>query len=355
MQWCKKWVLLLCCVLALAVTQCAPSATPTPVVVEKQVTVVVKETVVTEKQPECEKPRYVVTAPLIHPYHTTMQTGAEAAGRDLGVEVIWLTPAEYDVPKQVAMTESALSIPCVEGLAVLAADPLATEGALEEAVKLGISIAQCSACNPDQVAPLCWSTNFKDACYATVDKVVDLLGGKGNVVIAAGALDNVNHNQVRDYYKERLATYPDIKLLDVIQDCDEVEGTVRCAETALAAYPEMNAYMAGGALNAVGAGQVFPEAGRTDIIVQAMDDNPEVMDAIRTGAITFTWMQNPWGQGYLLVWVPWYMRTYGVKPNVKFVDSRIVFVDKSNIDTYQETVRKNFEEVQKYIETEVMQ
>ena len=51
------------------------------------------ETVVVEREPDCgDTERYIVSAPLVHPYITAWQGGAEAAAEELGVEIVFLAP-----------------------------------------------------------------------------------------------------------------------------------------------------------------------------------------------------------------------------------------------------------------------
>jgi ribose transport system substrate-binding protein len=116
----------------------------------------------------------------------------------------------------------------------------------------------------------------------------------------------------------------------------------------------MNAYYGTGNLSAVGAAQVFAAAGRDDIVVSGIDDAPEVLEGIRNGRINLTYAQQPYGQGYLLIYVPWLMKHKGLQPTVKFVDSGITFIDKSNVDTYHKTMEQNFVKLKAYIETEAM-
>jgi ribose transport system substrate-binding protein len=181
------------------------------------------------------------------------------------------------------------------------------------------------------------------------------LGNKGKVVVSFGSPGDENHQKrvdgLEDWFAENT---PGIEVIGQVVDCDNAEGTVRCAEEALATFPEMNAYYSTGNMNAVGATQVFPAAGRDDIIITAVDDAPEVLDAIRQGINIFSYGQQPYGQGYFHVYLNWLMVHKGVKPTQKFVDMRIFFIDKDNVETYKETMKQNFLEVKEYVEKEVM-
>lgn len=349
-------------VLALMTTQCVvPAPTPEQVVVtvevEKEVVVTkeVEKVVEVEKEEVCDKERYVLTAPLVHPYITAWQVGAEAAAEELGVELVFFTPADYSPQKQLEMTESALSLPCVEGLSVMTGVPDILEGVLAQAKDLGLGITQNASCPEAVNADICLATDVYQAGQAAAERLCQMMDGEGNVVVAFGAPGDIVHQTrvdgLEDYFAENC---PDVQVIGTVLDCDNPEGTVACAETALATYPEMNAYYSTGNLNAVGAAQVFPEAGRTDIIVTGVDDAPEVLEGIRQGGVSFTYGQQPYGQGYLAVYIPWKMKHEGVKPTAKYLDTRIVFIDATNVDTYQDTMKQNFVELKEIVDTEIL-
>ena len=130
---------------------------------------------------------------------------------------------------------------------------------------------------------------------------------------------------------------------------------MRCAEEALATYPEMNAYYSCGNLNSVGATVAFPDAGRDDIIVTGVDDAPEIVEGIINGTVSLTYVQQPYGQGYLAVYIPWLIKHQNVHSTQQYLDTRITLVDQSNIDSYQDTMKQNFLEIKEIVENEIMQ
>ena len=315
------------------------------------------ETVVVEREADCgDTERYIVSAPLVHPYITAWQGGAEAAAEELGVEIVFLAPAEYSPEKQLEMTESALSLPCITGLSVMTGVPDIMEGILSQAKERGLGTTQNASCSEAVNADVCMATDFYTAGATVAERLVDLMGGEGNVVVAFGEPGNVVDKDrqagLEDYFAEHA---PDIKVIGVLIDCDNPEGTVRCAEEALVIYPEMDAYYSLGNLNSVGATVAFPDAGRDDVIVTGVDDAPEIVEGIRLGTVSFTYVQQPYGQGYLAVYIPWLIKHQGVQATAQYLDTRITLVDQSNIDSYQDTMKQNFLEIKELVETEVLQ
>ncbi len=314
-----------------------------------------------EPESTCEQDRYVIAMPLVHPYLTIMNQGAEQAAKDLGVELIWLSSADFNVNKQVELAESSLSIPCVKGLSVLAADPGSVETVLQTANEMGIVAHQMSGCGTDpaewdrraenNISALCYSTDFKAAGALIAEKVATMLGGKGNVVIATQQPDAGQKERELAFSDYIAANYPDIKIIGVLNDCDSPSGTVACAENAISTYPEMNAYISTGQYQAVGPVSVFPAAGRDDIIVTAYDDSPEVLEGIQKGVITFSVAQQPFGQGYMMVYLN-YLMNEGKMPTQKFIDTGVTIIDAENVDSYMDTMKSNWEVLKQQIDSE---
>ena len=357
----------------LVVSFVAACAAPTPEVIEREVivekevpvTVQVKEevvvekevvrTVVVEKEVVVEeeytgRPRYVLTAPIIHPYIDQWHTGGEWAADEVGGELLYFSPAGYSDAKQLEYTETSLAMPGVVGLTVMTGQADMYDGVLKEAMERGIPVTTNGACPGMKTwCDVCISTDNVPAARNVCAHLAELMGGKGKLVIASGEPAAAAHQERIEGCQQEIAeNWPDVEVLGVLKDCDDAEGTVRCAETALSAYPEMTGYYGTGAMSGVGPATIFPEAGRDDILVSAVDDTPEVMEGIRTGSITFTYVQAPYAQGYLGVYVPYLMNKYGVDfpgEGCYYLDSGISFVDQSNMDTYQDTMKEHMYEL----------
>ena len=299
-------------------------------------------------------PLFVGTYPGIDPYEAQLKVGAIAAAKALHVKLSWLTPTTFDVAQQESITESALSLPNLKGLSVVAADPNSLEGVMREAKQKGIAISQMSACTPKATAPVCYSTDFEKAGEAVAQRMAALMHGSGKVVIATGVPGDVNHQlRVKGFTSYLKAHDPNIQIVQTIPNCDSADTTVQCAETALSAHPDLTGYYATGGQAANGASSVFPQAGKK-VIVAAVDDDPTTINGIKNGSITFTYVQQPYCQGYLMVLLPYEMAFKNLVPTMKFVDTGISFVSKSNVNTYKSAVKANCAKLVSYFNTTVM-
>jgi ribose transport system substrate-binding protein len=299
-------------------------------------------------------PVFVGTYPGIDSASKQLQVGAKAAGKALKVDVKWLSPTTFDVSAQRQVTESALSLPNLKGLSVVAADPNSLEGVMRQAKAKGIAISQLSACTPKAVAPVCYSTDFAKAGERVAERMAKLMGKKGDVVIATGTPGDVNHElRIKGFKNYLKANAPNVKIVQTIPNCNTPDTTVQCAENALSGHPDLKGYYSTGGEGADGAASVFPKAGKK-VVVAAVDDNPTTIGGIKSGSISFTYVQQLYCGGYLMVLIPYQMAFKGLVPTKKFVDTGIAFVDKSNVNTYKSQVGPNCAKLVRYVSTVIM-
>jgi ribose transport system substrate-binding protein len=156
-----------------------------------------------------------------------------------------------------------------------------------------------------------------------------------------------------DGFKSAISKYPNIKIVDTLVDCDKPDTTVNCAETALSRHPDLAGYYATGGAASIGPAKVFASAGK-HVVVAAVDEDPTVIAGIRKGTISFTYVQQLYCGGYLMVQLPYLMAFKGKHSTKKFVDTGIMFVDKSNVATYKALVKPSCAKLVRYFTTTVM-
>jgi len=98
----------------------------------------------------------------------------------------------------------------------------------------------------------------------------------------------------------------------------------------------------------------YQKAGRKDILIVSADDDPPTLAGIKNGSMAFSFSQQPFGQGYLMVYVPYLMAEKHLHPTVKFFDMGLTMIDKSNVDSYANDVTANWQKIKTQIETTIM-
>jgi ribose transport system substrate-binding protein len=283
----------------------------------------------------CTGVQYVGTSGLIHPYVQQVQAAFEAEAKANNRTFQWLSPTQFDEAKQIELIETALGYTCLKGLAHFAFTTSLYKGVDGEAAKKGIPVLAL-VCNPPPInTPVCIEIDNTVAFKEVAKEIAKRLGGKGNVVVSTGTetTQDLKYQVMVEYWK---ANNPDIKVLGTIANCDDPLTTVGCAENALSRYPTMNAYASTGFNNAIGAAKTFPGAGRTDIVVQGVDDDPVVVQGIKDGSVAFTLLQSPTMQGRMFFDIPFWMAEEGLKPVTvgEYIDTPGFIIDKTSIDTY---------------------
>jgi ribose transport system substrate-binding protein len=297
---------------------------------------------------------FLGTYPGIDPYQAQLKVGFAQAGKALGVKTLWLTSTTFDVAQQSNITESALSTPGLKAVSVVAADPNSMEGALRLAAKKGLAVTQMAGCSPSSVSSVCFDTNPYPMGEQAAQEMAKLLHGKGDVVIATGTVENVNDTQRQEGFSNYVkAHYPNMHVVQVIDNCDEADNTVNCAQEAVSAHPNMSGYYGVGDQATEGALSVFPKA-HIHPVVAAVDDDSYTIAGIKSGVITFSLVQPPYCQGYLMVLVP-YLEIYKhLYPTVKYVDTGSFLVNKSNVNTYKGQIPAMCQKMVTYFKNVVM-
>lgn len=299
---------------------------------------------------------YILVGPMVHPYINTLHEGSEQAAKDLKATMYYLSPVQFDATKQLEMIEAVMNWPGIKGIAVHPGDPHAFDTAYEELQKKGIKLVVAGgACNDTSPYPICFSTDFYQAGWDAAKHMADLMGHKGEVAIALGHANDINvvlrGKGMQEYIEKN---EPDMKVAVTVKDMDTPEGTVAGAESILSAYPNVKGILGTCQFCGVGPAAAVSAAGKTDIFVSGFDDSPEMIEAIKKGNASFTVMQQPWGQGYLAMWVLDQL-VKGNEPAMRYVDTGTTFVDKSNVDNYSEAVKKGFfDKLLPYFQKEVM-
>src|SRR5580704_12992561 len=129
----------------------------------------------------------VVPKGTSHIFWQSVQAGAIAAGRDLGVEVVWNgPPQETEYSRQVQIVDSMVARG-VDGLAVAATDSTALSQPIDRAAKAGI-LATVFDSGVETTNYLTFvATNNYEAGKMGARKLAELVHGKGKVAMVMNA------------------------------------------------------------------------------------------------------------------------------------------------------------------------
>ena len=238
----------------------------------------------TDYQPQKDEYKIYCTYKNIHSWYDAIKTGVDAAVADLKdkgvtIDYEWYGPAQPDAVDHV--------------------------NSIETAVDAGVKVATFGTVD----VPDCKRSFFvgNDDPYGdgeTLAKAVcEKMGGKGQIALLGGTMGAESHEQRLQAFKDVIATYPDIEVVDEQRDDDSVEKAISLTESWLQAYPDLGGILCNNMSNPVGACQAVTDAGKAgDIIIGGMDHDLRTLNYLKDGTLYVAQVQNCYDMGYKLIW-----------------------------------------------------
>jgi rhamnose transport system substrate-binding protein len=236
-------------------------------------------------------------------YFVACHQGAEAAAKELGVELIWDGPTDPDPAKQNEVIEAWIT----QGVDVIAVAVENREGissVLRKAREHGIKVITWDSDAQTDARDYFVNQATPQGIGSTLmDHAGRLLKGNGEFAIIVGSLTAANMIEWQKYIEERrVAKYPDVKTV-VVRPCDDLQTKAfEETNTILNAYPNVKLIMAICSPGVPGAAEAVKQAGRKDVKVIGLglpNDNKQYVHDGVTDAVV---LWNTMDLGYLTVY-----------------------------------------------------
>jgi len=215
-----------------------------------------------------------------NPYFISMREAFEEAAAAIGAETI-VADAQHDINKQTNDIDDMIQ-KGVDILLINPADSAGAETAVLAAKKAGVIVVAIDAQANGPIDSFVGSKNY-DAGFKAGQKMAEDLKGKGNVAILDGIPVVPILERVQGF-KDAIAEYPDIKLVDTQNGNQDRAKAMAVTENMLQSNPDLNAIFSvndGGALGSYAA----IEASGRDVWLYSVDGHPEVVEAIVKGGV----------------------------------------------------------------------
>ena len=224
-------------------------------------------------------------------FQIAVSDAAEAKAEEMGVDLTILS-ADQDAATQISQIEQCVS----EGFDAILFEPVdpgglrdAAKSAADNGVVMINVISACTDWEDAGISAVSYGDNVK-AGETEMQKVADLLGGKGNIAILTGPSGDAGGLQRMEGYENVLKNYPDMVQVVAPADCQwdtaQAQATV---ESWLSAY-DLDAIICENDGMAVGAGNAA--GANSGIVIAGVDGTPDGFEAINDGRITGTVSQN---------------------------------------------------------------
>jgi ABC-type sugar transport system substrate-binding protein len=229
-------------------------------------------------------------------FYVTMECGAEAEAKKLGVKLTVTGPATFSIPEQKPLIDTA-AVTRPDALIVAPTDSAALDPDLLRVQKTGTKIIFVDTSAADQAIGLSRiSSDNAAGGRLAADTLGSLLGGKGTVAVISVAKGvSTTDARVAGFEAEMAAKFPGIKLLpEQNDDADSVGTATSFIEGDITANPTLSGAFAANVITAQGAASGIAHAGKTGKVKLAtFDADPTQMSMMTSGTIQLAIAQEP--------------------------------------------------------------
>jgi len=277
------------------------------------------------------------------PFWGVVMKGLKDAGKEFGVDVVYLGPEKFSLKEFIDLVNSAIAKK-PDGLIVTITNPVALDEPLRKAIKMGIPVV---AINVPDTRP--YEERIPYLVYVGMD---EYLAGvyaarrmlqEGPIKRAVIAIHEPGHvglemraKGIMDVLKPKGIP---VEKIDITTDPTKALTLMKAY---LMKHPDTDAIFTLGPLGAHPAIQLVEEMGlEGKVKIGAIDLTTKIIDAIKKGIIVFTIDQQQYLQGYLPVLFLKMYLDHGLIPQDKVLTGPFV-VDKSNVDKVEESVKEGY-------------
>lgn len=241
------------------------------------------------------------------PYFEVAAEGAEQAGEDLGVNVIYTGPTEADAAQQVNTIQDLIS-QGVDAIAVAPNDAQALTPILKEAQENGILVLSWDTA-AEEGATEYFVNQLDGDVYGRhlMDLLVESMGKEeGKYAVVTGALTAANLNAwIEAAQKQAEENYPGIELVtDVVPSDEDQQQAFQQAQNLISAYPDLDGFIGVSTPAPIGIAQAVQQAGKQDEIAVVGTTSPNMANEyLKDGSLDIASMWDPAELGYLAITV----------------------------------------------------
>jgi ribose transport system substrate-binding protein len=289
---------------------------------------------------------YLISNNMALPYWQTAIAGFQKAGAQYGVKAIVAGPntfdaqAELDALKQAVQTKPS-------GILISVSDAALLQPEIDAAIDAGIPVITIDSDAPHSHRIFFIGTNNREAGHLGGQRVVDKLGGKGNVVFYT-ITGQPNLDERLNGYEEIFASHPGIKTVEIVNIKGDSGNAFDNAQKYVAqtGANKIDAFVCLEASSGKDVGEVLRRGNLKDRLLVAMDVDPDTLNLIKEGVIDTTIAQKPYTMGFFGLKMLDEIHHYPPNPIRKdyevntfspypvFIDTGTAEVNKDNVDIY---------------------
>ena len=291
---------------------------------------------------------YLISNNMNLPYWQAAIDGFDNAARQYDVKPVISGPETFDPQAELKALESAVQAK-PSGILISVADAQLLQPEINKAVDAGIPVITFDSDAPYSRRFFFIGTNNRKAGRLGGQRVVDKLGGKGNVVFFTMP-DQPNLEDRLNGYEDVFASHPGIKTADIFNIKGDAGNAFDAAQNylALKGPNKIDAFICLEASSGKAVAEVLKRNNVTDRLLVAMDVDPGTLKDIKNGVIDSTIAQKPYTMAFFGLKMLGLIHLYPPKPILTnyqvntfspypvFIDTGTALVDQDNVDFYMQ-------------------
>jgi ribose transport system substrate-binding protein len=265
-------------------------------------------------------------------YWQTVHAGTIAAGREMGVQILWNGPAsEIDLTRQINIVDDFIN-QRVDGIVLAPAHGESLVPIVERAAQERIPVAIIdSGIRTEKYLTYVSTDNYRGGILAA-RRMGQVLASGGKIAMLGNIPGSVSTTERENGFRTTLAA--ESPLCQIVEFQYGMADRAKClavAEDILTAHPDLQGMFCSneaGTLGAVQAAKSKGVAGRLRIV--GFDTSPTLLEDLKSGYIDSLVVQNPFRMGYLAVEAM--VSQLRGKPPEKRIDTGATVVTAANLN-----------------------
>jgi ribose transport system substrate-binding protein len=275
----------------------------------------------------------VIPKGVSHFFWQTVKAGAEAAGKETNVEVVWKGPAqETDYTGQINIVEDAINRG-VDGIVLAPSHGDSLVPMVERARRAGIPVVIFDSGISTESYVSYVSTDNRQGGVVGAERLAAKLGGQGKVALLGVKKGSVSTDEREEGFQETIKQkFPGLQIVQFLYgEADRAKSLDRAMDI-LTAHADLNGIFASNESSTVGAVQAIKQKGlQGQVVLVGFDWSPNLIDDLKAGALDSLVLQNPYRMGYEGVKTI-VEKLHGKEP-ARRIDTGVKLLTKDNLET----------------------
>ena len=262
----------------------------------------------------------VIPKGLGHQFWNTVKAGADAAGEELGANIVWIGPSrETEVARQIGIVTDMVTRG-VDAIVMAACDETALIGPIQRAIDAGIPVVTIDSGIASDIPVSFVATDNIAGANAAANILAELIGGEGPVALLPFVKGAATSEMRERGFLEAIANYDDIQVVATLYTQSDVARAVEATQDIMASNPNLKGIFAANEAACLGAMRALQNMGKAgEVMLVAFDASEDQITALQNGLVQALIVQNPFAMGF-----------QGVEAAIEAIEGREV---PSRIDT----------------------